>query len=716
MYIRIDVVGFGNYRRLKALSFSPEADLTLSSLPVNGLTVEVITEDAFYPGLPLELYDDMDALWANYIVTKAERLNPYTARLTAQSHLTLLDRFTLGAEMFENVTVSAFVDRLFTDPFTGSQAIVPIDIDDYYSGVTVTGFCPEQTARERLQWLCLTIGALVRQCFCENLTIFPAPDVDAAVYYAKGQLIPLSDTFMRPSIAEAPIVRSVSVTGYENFTDVDPTEDESGDDESGDESEREWQSGEDFYGVTWWFNPVDWTFQNTESPELPGKTVSIDGVTLISGATAERVLGWLAAAYFRRGEIDLDCINNGRYFPGQKVRFYTDEGTVYTGYIKSCDFSFGLQARSRLTISSDLEKVPVGTITFTYRYGDLPLGKNTYTLPVDEPYSYDNPTITWYSGGQQSRYEPETPTSTGETPPGVADIPVNYLRCVPYRIVITTPPDKTMYLDGRPMDYTGMVVTAYDVHGNPWTNGGQYPDGIIPASALTLPTQTARMGEFVQIYITPSGVIPVGDVDINGPLYIKGVETVWVRSINPTGHGTNPGCDWEDVEPNAYMIGEYDGKTVFAVANTVTEGAEKPFWLTTLSDGRMIAAAEEKVTSGGSVLYQWPAYPQYALQDAGSSGGGNLTNTFTLDGKTVWYGTLYDWSNFPEFQLRPVTRPSDNGPDLAPYVAWYMVYGTLWPGMTREKIEVQFKQSGVTRSDYFWIDVVSRDYAGEVTP
>ena len=518
MYIHIPASGIEPYRRVRALTFAPEVDLTLSSVPVNEFQADIITEDGIAVGSEALLYDDMDGLWADYIVMRSERLDRYTVRVTARSPLALLDRWTLPAEMFQSVKVRDFVNGLFNVvPASGCMYSVDIEMDTYFEGVSVTGFCPEQSARERLQWLCLTVGALVKQCFTAALKLIPAPDVDAAAYYARGTLIPIQDTFWKPSVTTRSLTRAVTVTGYEGFTDVDPGE-----------TGIRWESGVDEQGVRWWFMPVDWTFTNDEAGEQPGRVIAIDGVTLIGGDATRQVLGWLSAACFRIGEIRMDVVNNGRYYPGQKVRVYVDEETIYTGYIQSCDFSFGTQARARLVISSDLTRVPSGTLTISYRYGDIPIGRTALVLPEGEPYDVANPVISWREGERYVEYTPAVPRSSG-----TEDAVVQYVPREPVRIEIIMPPGRLQYTDGDALDYDGLVVRAWDDRGQPWEQGGLFPEGIIPLRCLTLPEERADIGKV-------SMDKRVSDLNIRPSLLPVEVGSYCCRIIDPVAHHYRP--------------------------------------------------------------------------------------------------------------------------------------------------------------------------------
>ncbi len=662
MYILIPTASPEPYRQLKSLSFAPEVDLTLSSLPVNEFRAEIITGDMIAVGGQALLKDDLDQLWADYIITKSERIDRRSIRIVAQSPLTLMDRWTLPAEMFQNVEVSRFVQWLFRTPASGYLYNVDIDVDAYFNGVTVTGFCPEQTARERLQWLCVTVGAVVRQCFASALQFIPAPDVDATAYYAKGTLIPISETFMKPSVTIRELMRSVAVTGYENFTDIDP----------GEETGLEWQTGVDEQGVTWYFNPIDLTFENEESPELPGRHVSIDGVTLI-GEASRQVIGWLSAAYFRRGEIRMDVINNAQYCPGQKVRVYAEEDTIYTGYIRSCDFHFGLQASSTLVISSDLEQVPSGKLTIEYRYGDLPLGRTDMVLPDGEPYDVENPTIGWTEGGRYVEYTPTTPRATG-----TGDAVVQYVPRTPARISIVRPPDRLTYMNDMSIDYSGMLVRAIDNNGQPWTQGGLFQDGYIPLSYLTLPEKKTDLSK-------SEGGIRESDLNILPSVAPVIAGTYCCRIIDPVAHHYRPDYryKWE------YQI---TGGLLTANAQKNPDGTFHGFFryiLAASSPNATIEYTETRVN--GEIADHGTFHPRYS---------------YTYKNKTVWYSSggeaiAYDDIIYEGPWTAHVT-PMSSGDPAGP-TAWTMIYGDVVDGI--EKIPVQWNVPGTNQTfeDHFEI-------------
>ena len=652
MYLSIPAAGPEPYRRLKALRFTPEADLTLATLPVNEFMADIITEDSVAVGGAARLYDDRDRLWADYIVVRSERLDRQTLRVTAQSPLTLLDRWTLPAEMFREVRVKDFVNGIFNCvPASGYIYNVDIDVEDHFNDVAVTGFCPEQTARQRLQWLCLTVGALVRQCFAPGLRLIPAPDVDAAAYYAPGTLIPIGDTFWKPSVTLRSLVRSVRVTGCEGFTDIDPGE-----------TAIRWESVVDGQGVRWWYMPVDWTFTNEAVPELPGRAVAIDGVTLIGGEAARQVLGWLSSAHFRMGEIRMDVVNNGEYWPGQKVRVYVDEGTICTGYIQSCEFSFGLQARSRLVISSDLRVASSGTLTIRYRCGDLPLGKTVLVLPEGEGYDVANPVISWYEGQRYVEYRPTTPRSAGTT-----DAVVQYAAREPARIEIVTVPNRLDYMDGDALEYDGLVVRAYDREGEPWTQGGLFPEGYIPLHALTLPKRQADMGSVRMDK-------RVSDLNIRPSIPPVEVGSYCCRIIDPVAHHYRPDYRYK----SEYSI---TGGLLTTNVHRNEDGTFHGFFRYILAADSPDASIEYTETRvNGEIAEHTVFHPRYE---------------YTYRNRKVWYSSGGEAIAYDDnIYIGPVTdhvSPMSSGDPAGP-TAWTMIYGDIIEG--KEPIPVQWAVPG----------------------
>ena len=68
------VIGGNTYTAVDSLGFSPQADLTGNSLPINKFEVRLFTNDVISYGQFAELRDDLDNLWARYWISYAERI------------------------------------------------------------------------------------------------------------------------------------------------------------------------------------------------------------------------------------------------------------------------------------------------------------------------------------------------------------------------------------------------------------------------------------------------------------------------------------------------------------------------------------------------------------------------------------------------------------------------------------------------------------------
>ena len=486
MYIKTHD-GQSTYRRISNLSFAPETDLTLSSLPACGFSVDIHTTDDV--GLWLDLYDDLNALWASYIVSSTKRLSPDVIHVEAQSDIAWLDEWKVAAVMYQNENADHVVWRLCNElPVSGSLKAVSINVHYSIGGAPVHGFCPEQTARERLQWICLCIGAMAKQWQDGTIMLVPVPKLNGT---AEATLIPLKDTYWKPDFEDLREASSLEFTTYTGFHKVtDPDTDTSD------------ETAVDGDGETWGFNRDLTISIDNATPTAGSRNMSVDGVTLITRSNFTDIADAICYAYFAYRKMEVEVINNGQYWPGDKVRIYSDESTIYEGYIQSCDFTFGLQAKSRMT-ALITEPVQTAKLTVKYNYrlpGDAAavlLGSSYYYLPLGEVYSVTNPFLTIPNGGSVTTYTPEVETIIGTLTQATSRT-VEYAPAsldVAY-ISIDTPPTKLTYQNGERIDLTGIVVRAYDENGSVfdvWYDGGER--GVIPPSRLYHDATATGSGE-----------------------------------------------------------------------------------------------------------------------------------------------------------------------------------------------------------------------------
>lgn len=381
------------FNRFKSLSFAPEADLIGQSLPINELQADIITDSAIALGGQAILRDDLDNIWADYRVSYAERLDPGVVRVRARSLLTWLDQDILPAAIYDHTPVEDVLRVVFSN-LGATVGVYLYTLDSAFAGATVTGYCPEQTARERLLWVTFTLGAYVRQAFSETIDILPVS--------AQAVLIPIENTFWRPSVTYADYVTEVRVKYYKYTLTEDPGRDES----------------VTVDGNTYVVETAEMSLANPDAPEAaPRNIVTFDAVKIVNAENVSDILSFLGRWYFKRTAVDLDIINNAAYIPGQKVTAYIDEDAMMTGFIGSASFRFGVQARASMKLTGVVD-VSSGGLTIVYMCDGVQIGKASYRFPVGFVYSIPNPYIDISYNGHRYIHRPVNATVDGTMPAG----------------------------------------------------------------------------------------------------------------------------------------------------------------------------------------------------------------------------------------------------------------------------------------------------------
>lgn len=392
MYLTYDTQ---TYTALKGLTFRPQVDLTNSSLPINEFTVDVYTDEEITAGQYAELYDDLDNLWAKYRVMRAVRVDVNVVRVYARSDLQLLDDVTLPEIMYDGDALVDIMDNVMVCSVgAGITATIPYTLDSALEAVELTGYCPEQTARERLQWICMVAGAYVKSFFNDEIEILP--------FDGTARLIPIDRTFYKPTVSLSDHVSAVRVTRY-TFTQGQQTEGEILDDNTSYPFPLPWVAEEATIEVE---NTATWDADNI---------VEVDGVYLVNQGNVSALLGRLTGRYFKQTTVDLDVINNAEYMPGERVIVYADANTLYEGNIESAAFRFGKQARATLHLTA-VDAVEGAALTVSYVWNDVTVALETYTLPVGYAYSIPTRYIDTNLNGHRYILRPTTATITGTMP------------------------------------------------------------------------------------------------------------------------------------------------------------------------------------------------------------------------------------------------------------------------------------------------------------
>lgn len=372
------------YTQVKNLSFAPDVDVTGNSLPIPGFEADIITTDDLHEADEAALYDDLDQIWAQYELTYAERVDANTVHVKAQSVLWHLEHVEMGEVMYEGVAASVVVATLF------QGASNRYSLDEDLENVSITGFCPAQTARERLAWLCLVLDAYVDDTFTATCEIKPVDE--------NGGLVPLQRTFWRPTVNYDEWVTAVRVTAYTFHRGT----------------EAELKNSDTYaFPLPWIAQEQTLTLTNPDVPEgTPTNIKEIEGVYLVNTSNIGSILARMAKYWFKRVTVDLDCINNREYKPGQAVTVYTDEETLVRGYIQSAAFRFGVQARSTLKLIG-AEYRDGAKLTVNYLYLGGRIGRDVYFLPVGYGYSIENPYLDRTYNKRRYVYRPQAEAATG---------------------------------------------------------------------------------------------------------------------------------------------------------------------------------------------------------------------------------------------------------------------------------------------------------------
>lgn len=387
MYVTIDQT---DYTDLRNLVFAPQTDITGDTIPINEFTVDIVTDDLITMGQYADLYDDNDNLWAHYWITYAERNGAEAMRIQARSTIAMMDGVTLPAVYYEGESLSNVLDNtIVRHAGAGLVATLPYSLSSSFSSTTVTGVCPEQSARERLQWVLFAVGAYVKTFFNNQIEVLP---VGQAV-----TRIPIEATFWKPTVTYRDHVTAIQITGY-SAAEGDPG--------VGDEYV---EVGDTTYILT----PQRYTFTNTAAPSTAAdNVVKFESVYLVNEDNVGTILARVAGYLFKRTSVQMDAINNGEFIPGDFANAYVDADKMFSGYIESCAYSFGKQSRARMNLIAS-NAIPTVGLTILYKYGSRQLKKKAYALPVGFAYNIQNPYIETNDGTHHYVFRPQTEAVTG---------------------------------------------------------------------------------------------------------------------------------------------------------------------------------------------------------------------------------------------------------------------------------------------------------------
>ena len=355
-------IGEKRYTKLTNLKFDPSADVTGSEVPINEMIVDVVTKDDIDAGGFCRLLDDRETLWAKYWLVYADRLDKNVVRCKTQSSLKLLERRMLNPVMLTNASATDIIADIFSELGEDSYSIDPA-----FENKTLSGACPKQSCKTRLQWVCFVLGAYVKSFFSEKIEILPIENVP--------KLIPAAQTYWKPALIYNEHVTRVHCTYYS------------------------YEIGEPGATDEWFTDGVNTYIQHGAStslrnPDVPEGTLTHDvyfeGITLVNQDNVDEILSNLSRIYFKRISVELDAINNADYAPGDRVLAYTDIGQMVEGFIAKTSFTFGNQAMAHMSITP-VDAVEVAPLVIRYEIDGATIDKAAYAFPVGYEYEVANP-------------------------------------------------------------------------------------------------------------------------------------------------------------------------------------------------------------------------------------------------------------------------------------------------------------------------------------
>lgn len=386
------VINGYTYNDIKSLSFVPEYDPTLNTLPICEFSAEIKTTSPAgnFKGLEAALYEKRFAsnpslLAGAYKVSDAVQVGHNIVRVTAQSLLAYLDKRVMPPFLYSGMTPENFFIDLLTGATVEEQEETMIwDSTNpqirllNYVGLTVGGLFPQQTARERLQMFCQAESLRVLQ-WGSNSQYGISLMYTNATEYSGGTMIQPEDTFARPVTSKISDVGELRIEEYYDHTTTYH-------EQTADNGWKKYVFQEGWAdpdtGLTQDEIAVYYTYQ-TRTYDF-GTAGQYKGIAEIKNNLSmghSDNLNGLRTAYFSHYEVELDALCDfypsgqnlvdRQFFPGDIVSFYldADSGSVYSGLVKSANYMFGkCSARATLKILTNLQPIQTGTLTVNYIY------------------------------------------------------------------------------------------------------------------------------------------------------------------------------------------------------------------------------------------------------------------------------------------------------------------------------------------------------------
>ena len=336
---------------IESLSVTQNADIMADIVPIDTAICRIrsetplvaeymdVDDNTGITGRPLS---PLVAPIGHYVVKQINNLGNNLYEIQGYSLVYRLDTPKVPAKYYNGVSLSVALKDVEKNA-NGSFGVT-YNVDTALSGKTITGYCPEQTARERLQQFCWAVGGYV-SCACSALiNILAIPST------VQGT-VPKSKIYAFPAVANEDEVARVNLTVHTYTAGT------SGDDIVID------ADGNKYVHTT-----STLTMANTALTGVSNREISVDNATLVNSSNAQATLLRMASVYFNSGTWYGTTTPQG-YIPGQMVQAEDRDGQLRQGYISALTYSFGKGAATTMELKQSVSiaglPAPVLSVTST---------------------------------------------------------------------------------------------------------------------------------------------------------------------------------------------------------------------------------------------------------------------------------------------------------------------------------------------------------------
>lgn len=414
--MKVHIVGGTNgetvtYTKITDIEFAPDADMTNMTLPINDFECTIQTEDeitvyypVYYQGEVdhygqrwIEFEDDAGNKYFQFVLTGARRLNKKFVRVRGESILSDCEKLVLEPIMYNNKNAKTALQDIVDYEEISGFAYISNDIGD----MRISGFCPEQTARERIQWICFVLNLKIKQVQTPltqyghpyNLEITPFEAFDSA-----PAPIESDETYYKPTTEEDEVYTKI-VLYYYSYEKRAP--------QSGEKSVKVYNPNTGEYD----------TYVLTESkssytpPSRGGYTeknvLKIKDMYLVDFTHAPSIMSFLANKYCSDGVIAKgEIINNNKFKLLQRVLLRTAENSGVVGYISKENYTLGAQIKTDIELDFCRVISNLHNVTLIYTYKGLVLKKETFAYPYGFSYNLTPKYVDRYRPTSRTVYYP----------------------------------------------------------------------------------------------------------------------------------------------------------------------------------------------------------------------------------------------------------------------------------------------------------------------